>query len=223
MRLVGDLYCYLWRGWGNNCNTYIIWGEVPIIIDPGHIFNELNTPCLNSLLRGMERDGLNSEEIKFIINTHTHPDHCEANSYFHKNRGSILAFHKDELRILDLIFKAMGKKPEFSPDIFLEEGDLEVGGRRFLIFHTPGHSPGSICIYWPEIKALFTGDLIFAGSVGRVDLPGGDAEKLKASIRRMAELDVELLLPGHMDIIAGSENVRRNFDLIINTIFHWIC
>jgi glyoxylase-like metal-dependent hydrolase (beta-lactamase superfamily II) len=65
------------------------------------------------------------------------------------------------------------------------------------IFHTPGHSPGSATLYWPAQKALFTGDLIFKEGFGRTDLPGGDSATLKESIKRMAELDVELLLSGH--------------------------
>jgi len=74
-------------------------------------------------------------------------------------------------------------------DFYLGEGDLEVGEHRFQILHTPGHSPGSVSVYWPERKALFTGDVLFPGGLGRTDLPGGNGAQLKESIRRLAELD----------------------------------
>ena len=78
--------------------------------------------------------------------------------------------------------------------------------------HWPGHSPGSATLYWPAQKALFTGDLIFKEGFGRTDLPGGDSATLKASIKRLTDLDVEWLLSGHGDIIAGAEAVRKNFE-----------
>jgi len=89
------------------------------------------------------------------------------------------------------------------PDFFLKEGNLTLDGLELSIFHTPGHSPGSATLYWPAQKALFTGDLIFKEGLGRTDLPGGDSATLKESIKRMADLEVELLLSGHGDIIAG--------------------
>ncbi len=102
----------------------------------------------------------------------------------------------------------------FQPQFFLNEGDLAVNGMDFKIFHTPGHSPGSISIYWTEKKALFTGDLIFKDGVGRTDLPGGNGKELKESIKRLEELDVEYLLSGHGDVIFGKQEVDRNFEII---------
>jgi hydroxyacylglutathione hydrolase len=100
------------------------------------------------------------------------------------------------------------------PDFFLTEGTFKAGGLELEVIHTPGHSPGSICLYWPTYKALFAGDVIFAQGVGRTDLPGGDGEQLKESISRLASLDLELVLPGHGDIIKGREDIERNFKLI---------
>ncbi|MRR38188.1 MBL fold metallo-hydrolase, partial [bacterium] len=96
----------------------------------------------------------------------------------------------------------------------LQEGDLALGDKSFRIILTPGHSPGSASLYWPEKKALFTGDVVFSQSIGRTDLPGGSGKQLKESISRLAELDVEVLCPGHGDIVAGRENVKKNFKLI---------
>jgi glyoxylase-like metal-dependent hydrolase (beta-lactamase superfamily II) len=104
----------------------------------------------------------------------------------------------------------------------LVEGDLSLGRDEkqvnLTVFHTPGHSPGSICIYWPDKKALITGDLVFNGSVGRTDFPGGSITTLKQSIERVSQLDVEYLLPGHStemgSIIEGKRRVEQNFRAI---------
>ena len=79
------------------------------------------------------------------------------------------------------------------------------------VFHTPGHSPGSVSLYWPDKKVLFTGDLIFKDGVGRTDLPGGDSSLLKESIKRLKGLEIEWLLPGHGDMVSGAKEVRANF------------
>ena len=102
------------------------------------------------------------------------------------------------------------------------EGHLSLDGLEMNIFHTPGHSPGSITLYWPSLKALFTGDLVFKEGLGRTDLPGGDGSKLKESIKRLAELDVEWLLPGHGEIISGAEKVRKNFAEIEQFYFAYV-
>jgi glyoxylase-like metal-dependent hydrolase (beta-lactamase superfamily II) len=81
----------------------------------------------------------------------------------------------------------------------------------FQVIQTPGHSPGSVCIYWPDKKVLFTGDVAFNQGIGRTDLPGGDGQELKESIKRISLLDVEYLLSGHGDILSGREKVKANF------------
>jgi glyoxylase-like metal-dependent hydrolase (beta-lactamase superfamily II) len=90
------------------------------------------------------------------------------------------------------------------------------------VFHTPGHSPGSISIYWNSQKALFTGDLVFKEGLGRTDLPGGNGSMLKQSIKRLAELEVDYLLPGHGDIITGAEKVSKNFNEIEQFYFAYV-
>ena len=97
------------------------------------------------------------------------------------------------------------------PDFFLKEGDISINNVDLKIFHTPGHSPGSISLYLPDQKLLFTGDLIFKGGIGRTDLPGGDGSLLKESIKRLSELEIEWLLPGHGDIISGKKDLKENF------------
>jgi glyoxylase-like metal-dependent hydrolase (beta-lactamase superfamily II) len=99
-----------------------------------------------------------------------------------------------------------------TPDFFLKEGTLSLDGLEMQVFLTPGHSPGSICLYWPMQKALFSGDLVFKDGLGRTDLPGGDGALIKESIKRMSCLEVELLLSGHGEIISGAREVKSNFD-----------
>ena len=107
--------------------------------------------------------------------------------------------------------------PVIRTDFFLKEGELFLGKERFEVFEAPSHSPGSICLFWPSKKLLITGDVIFSMGVGRTDFPGGDGKRLKESIDRLADLDVETILPGHGDIIAGKERVHRNFQYIRET------
>jgi len=85
-----------------------------------------------------------------------------------------------------------------------------------------GHTPGSICIYWPKHKVLFTGDLIFKDGLGRTDLSGGDGKLLKKSIQRMSDLDIEWILPGHGDIISGADEVKKNFERLEKVWFAYI-
>jgi hydroxyacylglutathione hydrolase len=112
--------------------------------------------------------------------------------------------------------------PQVNADFFLTEGTLTLGKIDLQIYHTPGHSPGSICLYWPEKKTLISGDVVFSGGEGRTDLPGGDADQLKHSIQRLAELDVEIFLPGHGEILVGRKKVTKNFDFIREHYFPFL-
>ncbi|MDT8274293.1 MAG: MBL fold metallo-hydrolase, partial [Desulfomonilia bacterium] len=105
------------------------------------------------------------------------------------------------------------------PDFFLKPGDLTVGELQFQVIDSPGHSPGSICLYWEKNKALFTGDVIFEQGIGRTDLPGGSSSLLKESILNLKALPVEYLLPGHGGYITGQEAVRENFTVVENYWF----
>jgi glyoxylase-like metal-dependent hydrolase (beta-lactamase superfamily II) len=99
---------------------------------------------------------------------------------------------------------------------------LNLGETEIELIPSPGHSPESVCYYLRNEKVLICGDVLFNQNTGRVDLPGGSAEQLKQSIERLSKLDVEYLLPGHMDIVTGAENVRRNFEFIKQNIFGYL-
>ncbi len=221
MKILDEIYFYPWESTTeNNCNTVFIDGEVPTLVDPGH------THLLDQLFQDMEEDGVSPDDVKLVISTHGHPDHCEGSEWF-RHRGAMVALSKGEDDFLrgsgGDIYRAFGMEPtETGPDFFLQEGELDVGARRAEVLITPGHSPASACIYFEREKALIAGDLIFQGGVGRVDLPGGDAEQLKESIVRVAQLDIEHLFPGHGPIISGQEMVMTNFNFIQQAFFQML-
>src|SRR4030042_736157 len=103
-----------------------------------------------------------------------------------------------------------------------KEGELKLGTKTFQVLHPPGHSPGSISLYWPEKKALFTGDVVFPMGVGRTDFPGGDGGLLRDSIEKLAQLDAEYLLSGHGEVIKGKKNIQRNYAYIRTNYFDYL-
>lgn len=213
MKISENLYIYLWSDpRENNCNTIAIDGKVPLLIDPGL------GKHLNLLFQKMTQDGLDSGKLKLVVCTHGHPDHLEA-AFALKKSGLKLAMSQEEERYILTAgaswYAAQGKKlPDLDLDFYLKDGALTLGKLAFEIIMSPGHSPGGISIYWPKHKILFTGDTVFMKSVGRVDLPGGNAKLLKKSVDELAKLKVELLIPGHGPAVQGSSNVKANFDLI---------
>lgn len=224
--LTENLFWYPWEGYGNNCNTYLLQGEKNILVDPGHLRNEFGEDCLEQLRKKIEKDGFSFEDIKLIVCTHGHPDHYESAPTIREESGARIAVHREEEYLLDAmarIYRERGGNTNinFTPDIFLQEGDLEVGDTVLKVLHTPGHSPGSACFYHYKEKALISGDTVFRSSIGRTDLPGGDMELMKKSIEKLSlmEEEIQCLLPGHMDMVSGPENVNRNFSTIKNYFF----
>lgn len=219
MKIVDGLYGFMWESMeANNCNTYLIDGPPRVLIDPGHLhlFGHVE-----SQLRQL---GLKLEDIDLVVATHAHPDHVEAVRAF-KGTGALFAVHEDDWQLMKEMGAYLGASFDmdaYAPSFFLGEGDLEVKGLRFRVFHTPGHSPGSISLLWEKERALFTGDVIFRDGLGRTDLPGGDGEVLKKSIRNLADLDVEWLLPGHGGAVAGAARVRANFGRVEEFWFRYI-
>ena len=102
------------------------------------------------------------------------------------------------------------KSPE--PDVLLKEGDVVlVGKSQLLVFHTPGHTPGSVSFYNAEDKVLFSGDTLFFESVGRWDLPGGDYLDLMSSVKRLAQLPSETVVyPGHGETTTIEHEIQYN-------------
>ena len=218
MKLEKDLYIYLWKNvYENNCNAYIIDGDVTVLIDPGH------SKFVKQLFYQMEEDGLSSDAVDLILTTHSHPDHLEGLGAFLEKPVKMAMSQEEERYLLEsgrILFEMMRQPlPDFRIDFYLKEGKLNLGEKSFDIIQTPGHSPGSLSIYWPERKALFTGDVVFDGGIGRTDFPEGDSKALMESIERLSQLETEILLPGHGEIVLGRDAVLENFETIRQSFY----
>ena len=200
-----------------DANTYIIKDHINIIVDVG------SSQFLQNLIADMKKDGIKPADINFIINTHLHLDHYMANEGFKKLSGARILAHPLQKKYYDLnvikATQAFGIQPqEYNEDGLIDNSEFGKGRLKLEIITTPGHSSDGICVYSPMEKFLICGDLIFNENIGRVDLPGGNAEQLKQSIDIVSNLDVEYLLPGHMDIIKGAVAVKENFRFIKENI-----
>jgi len=166
-----------------------------IIIDPG--FDSLSEA--EQIFQFLEEKML---KLKFIVNTHGHPDHICGNGIVkEKFKTPILIHEKDSFMLGNfgkIIAKFFGFKNSSPPaDSFLKEGDvIRFGNTTLKVIHTPGHSPGSILLLGE--KEVFTGDTLFAGSVGRTDLPQSSEEDMRHSLEKLAGLpDYLIVYPGH--------------------------
>ncbi len=208
MKIFDNLYGFLWLSpTANNCNTYLINNKKKILIDPGHYH------LFSHVRDNLSKLSLSPEDIDILIITHGHPDHMEGIKIF-ADTPTMIAISRDEMEFITTIAPHYGESlgiSGFEPHILLQRGDLNFGNMNFQVIQTPGHSPGSICLYWPEKKALFTGDVVFDQGIGRTDLPGGNGQELKDSIKRISTLEVEHLLPGHGNVVSGHEAVKANF------------
>jgi len=108
--------------------------------------------------------------------------------------------------------------PKMPVDKRFNNGDkITIGDNKYIIIHTPGHTPGSICLYDEKRKDLFSGDTVFPfGSFGRYDFPEGDGMQLKQSIQKLVKLDIENLYPGHESIIEGEakKQIKESYENI---------
>jgi hydroxyacylglutathione hydrolase len=220
MKLINNLYFYPEQG-ELDCNTYVFTGKPGIIIDPG------NQQFLKARVESMREDGIKPEEIGVIVNTHLHIDHCSGNEAFKKLSGAKIALHPDQVKSYRSVYiegsMLFGiKPPEFKWDYTINDSRLSTGGIELELVLAPGHSPESVCFYHRRDKVLVCGDVLFEMNTGRVDFPGGSADNLKKSIEALSRLDIEYLLPGHMGIIAGAEQVEANFDFVRNNVFPWL-
>ncbi len=144
-------------------------------------------------------------KIKAIANSHAHVDHILGVGDIKNETGARFLMHRDEAAIaaqaaksaLMLVGREVADPP--TPDYHPEDGDVvEVEGVKLTVIHTPGHTPGSLSYYTEGM--LFSGDTLFAGSIGRTDLPGGDYDQEMASIidKLLVLPDETVVLPGHM-------------------------
>jgi hydroxyacylglutathione hydrolase len=145
-----------------------------LVIDPGH--------DVDQIVSAAEKQGL---VIETIVNTHAHGDHTAGNAELKSLTGAKIMIH------------ALDAAGYPAADVLLEnENTLQLGEITFDVIHTPGHTPGGICLH--AQGNLFTGDTLFVGDSGRTDLSGGDRPTLGRSIRRLMQLpDDTIIWPGH--------------------------
>ena len=181
-------------------NTYVLHDETKecVIIDPG-CYTDVEKEEISSYISANDL-----KPVKLLL-THAHIDHVLGNNYLcgkYDLKIEMNAIEKDLLKSAELYGQMWGieVEPSPAPEVFLEEGNVvRFGSSMLQIIFTPGHSPGSICFYEPRQKFAIAGDVLFYGSIGRTDLPGGDYETLIKSIHeKVFPLgDDYKIYPGH--------------------------
>lgn len=186
-------------------NCYLVHDQKEgLIIDPGGISQEL-------------LDFLQTQkvQVKAIINTHGHGDHIAGNSWIMEHTGAPLWIHEEEAEYLSDPALNLGtllglEFPPVKAERFLAHGDLIfVGKKQLKVLHTPGHTPGGICLFSPGF--LISGDTLFKSSAGRWDLPRGNRDLLQQSLLRLARLPLDTIVyPGHGESTTIRDEIENN-------------
>ena len=196
-------------------NTYVVWDPEThrgVIVDPGMS----NAREEEALRRMLEREKI---VVTDIINTHLHVDHAIGNKYAKELWDvPVLANRRDEplgerMQQQALMFGLSEKVSDVAITGYLEDGDtVKVGNGELKVLAVPGHSQGSIALYDKADGFVITGDALFAGSIGRTDLPGGNMQQLLQSIRaKLLTLPPETVVyPGHGPATTVGEELRSN-------------
>jgi hydroxyacylglutathione hydrolase len=192
------------------CNCSVIGDPTTreaIVIDPGD--------DIERVIAALDKHKLT---VKQIVITHAHIDHVGGAMRLKKLTGAPILLNENDatlLRMLDIQAAWVGMKSPgaVSIDSSLNNGDrVSAGDLIGNVIHTPGHTEGSVCIYFPAQRKLIAGDTLFAGSIGRTDLPGGSMEKIMRSLHQdvLALPDETLVVPGHGELTTIGEERATN-------------
>jgi hydroxyacylglutathione hydrolase len=194
-------------------NTYVVYNEKGqcCIIDPGCYFASEEADLKNFI-----HD--NALEPVYLLNTHCHLDHIFGNRFVQKTWGLTLHLHKQELPVLEYgpISGQLWQLPfdNYSGEfVFIDEGTvIRLGEEELFVLFTPGHSPGHVSFYSRDHKFIISGDVLFEGSVGRTDLPGGNFEILEESIKsKLYTLPEDTIVhPGHGNSTTVGDEKKSN-------------
>lgn len=194
-------------------NTYVLYNDSKecIIIDPGCYFDEEK----QQLLDYVKKTGL---VAKLLLNTHCHLDHVFGNKFVHETFGLTLHLHTNEQKMLEMAPASglMWGMPfdNYQGDfVFIKEDDvIKLGDDELKVIEAPGHSPGHVCFYCEKQGFVIGGDVLFQGSIGRTDLPGGSFETLIKSIKtKLFPLPGETIVySGHGDATTIGEEKLYN-------------
>jgi len=194
------------------CNCSILGDEKSheaIVVDPGD-----DIPRILALL------AKHSLTVKQILVTHAHIDHIAGAQRLKQVTGAPILYNQNDLPLVAMMDMQAGWLGVATPDVAPPDDDLNDGhsiriaGLEGEILHTPGHTQGSVCLYIPTAELLLAGDTLFAGSVGRTDLPGGDTQMLLRSIhgRLLTLPDPTVVIPGHgAATTIGRERITNPF------------
>jgi hydroxyacylglutathione hydrolase len=206
---------FTFNAFQENCSVVYTPSKQAIIIDPG---------CYDRIEQNALLDFIASNELTVLalLNTHCHLDHIFGNAFCVSHFGVDLYAHREELFTLSLAERSAemygfpGFVPSPSPTCFVEDGDvLAFGDIQLKVIFGPGHAVGHVAFYHEPSAQLIAGDILFKGSFGRTDLPGGDMAVLKDTIfNRMFTLpDDTIVYPGHGPTTTIGEEKRSNYIL----------
>ena len=192
------------------CNCSVIGDEgtrEAMVIDPGD--------DINQVLSLVKKNGLS---VKQIVVTHAHIDHVGGAMKLRQVTGAPILLNQNDYALLKMLdvqaaWVGMASPGAVEIDQPLGEGDkLRTGSLEATVLHTPGHTEGSVCLYFPAQQKLIAGDTLFAGSIGRTDLPGGSFEKIMSSLhqRVLALPDATIVIPGHGPLTTIGEERKSN-------------
>jgi hydroxyacylglutathione hydrolase len=174
-------------------NAYLVWdGRSPdaLVVDPG----------MGAAEPLMERAAAHELRLHLVANSHGHIDHIFDDAPLLRASGAPLAIHPDDAYRLDGRNNyGFDLEPVTATRELVEAEQVRIGDLVFDVLHLPGHTEGSVCLYEERHGLLLSGDVLFAGAFGRVDLPGGSEEQMVASLARLSEAvpPTTRVLPGH--------------------------